>query len=399
MPKKVLYIINGLGFSNNQPIGGSDKRAVELIRVLKQKHPEDEYSILTTDAGYELFSMNESLQTHYFVTNRPKFWKGFLTRTLVGRSLSYIYACIASFFMPTKFSDYDIFYATSDFFFDVLPAIFFSCVYKKRLVCILHHHIKNPFVRQGSLITNLLLFVNQQLSIFFIRNFSHAILFYDTPEGRKLAAFFKGTKADNHFIYNGINTRLIDQAQSSTKVYAGCFVGGIRPSKGIADFARIWKIVVNVFPEAKLLIIGSGSDEHINKLTQAISEYNLENNMILLGAKKSDPSLFELIKSSKVFVFPSYEEGWGIAICEAMYCELPVVCYNLPAFESFGTELDTIELGNYENMAQKIIFYLTNPHEASAKGKKLRGVAENYTWENIAIAENKILESLLIRNS
>ena len=42
------------------------------------------------------------------------------------------------------------------------------------------------------------------------------------------------------------------------------------------------------------------------------------------------------MKSSKLFIFPSYEEGWGISITEAMACGLAVVCYDLKAYDVFG---------------------------------------------------------------
>lgn len=44
-----------------------------------------------------------------------------------------------------------------------------------------------------------------------------------------------------------------------------------------------------------------------------------------------------LLKKSACFFFPSYEEGWGIALAEALYCECRCVCYELPHYRSvFG---------------------------------------------------------------
>ena len=47
----------------------------------------------------------------------------------------------------------------------------------------------------------------------------------------------------------------------------------------------------------------------------------------------SGKDALSVVKSVLVFVFPSHEEGWGIAICEAMACGLAVVAYDLPAYE------------------------------------------------------------------
>jgi glycosyltransferase involved in cell wall biosynthesis len=45
----------------------------------------------------------------------------------------------------------------------------------------------------------------------------------------------------------------------------------------------------------------------------------------------------ELLRQSKLGISLSYEEGWGLSICEYLAAGLPVVAYRLPVFAQVFT--------------------------------------------------------------
>jgi glycosyltransferase involved in cell wall biosynthesis len=133
---------------------------------------------------------------------------------------------------------------------------------------------------------------------------------------------------------NGIDTDLIEQSAAEKKIYEGIFVGRISRDKGVFDLVQIWKLIVADKPDFRLVVVGNGPD--VAKLKALIRQNGLSSNIILKG-RCTDMNLFALMKASKVFLFPSKFEGWGLAIGEALACGLPVVCYDIPALrEIFG---------------------------------------------------------------
>jgi len=394
----VLYVINGLGFSKNTGIGGSDKRAVEIIRNIKTINPESNPSILTTDSGHNIFLKTEKLDINYIVLKKPLWWPKFVNKYIFGRVLSYFYATFASFLKVRVVRGYDAYFATSDYFFDVLPCYLYKLVHKKKMICMIHHHIVSPKARGGSKIINVCIYLSQRFSFWLISKTADAVFLYDTDEGRKIKRLlFKNKSLNNskvYFVKNGINKDAIDNAKDQEKIYEACFLGGLRCSKGIDEFVPIWKTVVEKYPKAKFLVVGGGSAEIIETLQKDINKHNLQNNILLTGPL-SGKKLFKNMKSSRLFLFPSHEEGWGIALCEAMYCGLPVICYDLPAFKTFGDVLDKFEVGNYEKLALKIIDYLKNPEKIKNKEDKLKNVAEKYTWDKIAQEEIEIYKEVI----
>ncbi|OGC45114.1 hypothetical protein A2V49_02310 [candidate division WWE3 bacterium RBG_19FT_COMBO_34_6] len=392
---KILYIINGLGFSNNTGIGGSDKRAIEIIRKLQKVYPKDSFDILTTESGYELFTKKEDLNTNYFVIYRPFWWPKELNKSLIGRVLSYFYITFISFFKINDFKDYDIFFPTSDFFFDLIPAFTYKSYFKKILLCMIHHQIKNPVKRNGSFIINTLMYMSQRFSLKFISDNSDYLFVYDTPEGNNIKKLLLKSKLKKIFsVKNGIDTNFIDSIPQPKKIYDACFLGGIRYSKGIKEFVLIWKEIVKKYKDAKFVVIGGGSEEIVSNLKQEIKENKLTNNIILTGPLSGD-KLYAAIKSSRLFLFPSHEEGWGIALCEAMYCKLPVICYDLPAYKIFGNDLDKIKIGNWQMLANHVIKYLDNKKEIKVKGEELKNIASKYSWQEIAKEEMVIYKKII----
>ncbi|MFC1722212.1 glycosyltransferase family 4 protein [Patescibacteria group bacterium] len=393
---KILYIINGLGFSQNTGIGGSDKRAVEVIRNTKLLDKKGSYDILTTISGYNIFTNDERLNTKYHVIDIPTIWPNAFKKNLFGRVLSYFFSTIKSLIWYKKFSEYDAFFATSDFFFDILPAYFFKLIHKKKMICMVHHFIESPSKRDGSLLINYLLYFSQKLSFWFIKITADIIFVYETPEGEKIKEnFFSNQISKVYKVKNGIDNTLIDKSPRSDKTYEACFLGGLRYSKGIKEFVPIWKKIIKNHPNAKFVIIGGGSKELVKELDREITNNNLGKNIILRGPL-SGTNLYETIKMCKVFLFPSHEEGWGIALCEAMYCGLPVVCYNLPAYEIFGDRLKKVPKGSHDRLAKHVLEYLNSPKLIENDGLFLKNVAKNFTWKSIAQEELKLFRKLII---
>ena len=78
---------------------------------------------------------------------------------------------------------------------------------------------------------------------------------------------------------NGINTGIIDQIKAKEYLFDGVFMGSIVLGKGIFDLPEIWRKVIDVFPRAKLAIMGAGPHKIINKLRDEIERKNIKESM------------------------------------------------------------------------------------------------------------------------
>lgn len=97
-------------------------------------------------------------------------------------------------------------------------------------------------------------------------------------------------------------------------------VARLTEQKGQWHLIRAFRKVVEDFPDAKLLILGTGElKDYLQKL---IEDLNLSENVTLLGFVDNP---YDYLKRSDAFVFSSLFEGLGNSILEAMACGLPVI--------------------------------------------------------------------------
>jgi glycosyltransferase involved in cell wall biosynthesis len=131
----------------------------------------------------------------------------------------------------------------------------------------------------------------------------------------------------------GLDTSVISSATDpAAKEYDAVFVGRHDTEKGVFDLVEIWKSVTRTYPTARLVMIGSCNPSNRAKLAAIISELGLEKNVSMMGIV-DDERKYSLMKASKLCLFPSYVEEWGIVPQEALACGLPVVVYDLPVYQ------------------------------------------------------------------
>lgn len=107
-------------------------------------------------------------------------------------------------------------------------------------------------------------------------------------------------------------------------------VGRLEPVKQHERIIRAFSYVKENHKEAKLLILGTGSNkEYLNNLCK---RYKLEDSVVFIGF--TDNVGF-FLKHSKVFVMASKVEGFPNSMVEAMACGVPIVIADCPG-ESAG---------------------------------------------------------------
>jgi len=122
------------------------------------------------------------------------------------------------------------------------------------------------------------------------------------------------------------------------------FIGRLVAKKGIFDLVEALKRV-----EATAGIIGDGEERA--ELERVIRASQLEDRITVFGPLPEE-RLYGLLRGCKVFAFPSYEEGYGIAIAEALLAGKQVVAYDLPHYqEVFGDCVVTVPQADVEALA------------------------------------------------
>jgi len=104
------------------------------------------------------------------------------------------------------------------------------------------------------------------------------------------------------------------------------FVGLLRPEKGLCYLLEALA-KLRIEKPWKLTIVGNLTDypQEVEKLKSLADILHIENSIIWYGHAHFGPELFDILKSSDLFVFPTLSEGTPRVLVEARAFGLPVI--------------------------------------------------------------------------
>jgi len=125
-------------------------------------------------------------------------------------------------------------------------------------------------------------------------------------------------------------------------------VGRLEATKGFHDLIEAAKSVQG---QRKLVIVGSavGNQSHALHLRQMAA------NDVVFAGYRTGAELRDLYRGAALFVHPSYMEGFGLVISEALSAKKPVVISDIPPHREFGlNENCYFPAGEVEALARKL---------------------------------------------
>jgi glycosyltransferase involved in cell wall biosynthesis len=168
------------------------------------------------------------------------------------------------------------------------------------------------------------------------------------------------------------------------------FMARLVPKKGLSDFLEALPAVVQREPRTKALVVGDGPS--LGEAKELAARLGIQDSIKWLGFVAEEEKR-RLLASSTLLVAPSYEEGWGIAVAEAMASKLPVVAYRLSVLdEVFGDAYSAVPLGSREGLSTAILQLLQSPAAAARLAEAGRVAVEQYDVQRVAEDE---LETIL----
>jgi glycosyltransferase involved in cell wall biosynthesis len=110
----------------------------------------------------------------------------------------------------------------------------------------------------------------------------------------------------------------------------------------------------------------------------------------------SREGLREHFQNADVFVFPSFFEGFGLVILEAMACGLPVISSDATAAVDVADDSNgrIFPTGGLEPLIEHLRFFARDRGLLVAMGKSARAKAKTFTWEKYRKAVSAACENV-----
>ncbi len=198
-----------------------------------------------------------------------------------------------------------------------------------------------------------------------------------------------------HAIPNGVDTTCFHPSSPSERAALRrelslpafgplvAYTGRLAPEKGVDVLLSAWPAVIAANPAAKLVLVGSGGDDHV--LRGHAVELGISGSVLFAGGV---PDSSPYLRAADVGVLPSRTEGMPVALLEAMACALPVVATAVGGTKEVLADGVTGRLVPSEDpaaLARGLVEALSGDALALGRGEAARAhVTERYALDAIA---------------
>lgn len=166
------------------------------------------------------------------------------------------------------------------------------------------------------------------------------------------------------------------------------FVGRLIKAKMVDVLLQAAAYLKEKSPEISVAIIGGGPErDNLEALSKSL---NLGDTVKFYGIIPSETEVISLIKSAKVFIYPtSPEGGWSISVLEANACGLPAICVQSGTLGTTEVVRDgynglLAEEQSVELIADKITLLLENESLRKTLGANAINFAREQDWDIVA---------------
>ena len=298
---------------------GVDVTFLSLLSSLLYIDPVNHYIVLT-DHRYDTKALKQKLKQYPNLEIR-RIWCYYPLHVLVTALLMPIYIALKGinvyhnpyFFGPFfKLSRFKSVITVHDLYHKTIPDKMNG----------LHNILLNTFGDKAIKKANKIIVISSQTK-------SDVIKYYKIPES-KIALIYQA-------IDSSINLHAVDR--DSLKYLSKLDLGGkdyifsvgkILPSKGIDDLIRAYNLFLSNNPQSniKLVFAGISDTAYYDEVKLLILRLKIPPNKIIFTGYIEQSELITLYSNAKIYVLPSYFEGFGLTALEAMKFNCPVIVRN-----------------------------------------------------------------------
>lgn len=193
---------------------------------------------------------------------------------------------------------------------------------------------------------------------------------------------------------NGIDFAAYSHSESEREDSRLVTVGRLCKRKGQDDLLRAFARLHDERPETHLDIVGKGPQR--DQLAQLASRLGITDAVTFHGFVSHEEKV-RLLNQAELFVFASKQEGFGLALLEAMAAGLPVVARKLPVYEEFfedgqhGRLLEPFQT-KFPEVVEDL---LLNEAERVAMRNQNHATAEQFDWSQTAEGMASVINSVV----
>lgn len=353
-------------------------RGIPNIQGGVEKHCEELYSAMPENIFFTLFRRKPFLNND--VLNRQYKQIRFidLPSTKIQGFESFFHSFLAALYCI--FHQSDIVHVHN-----IGPGIFIPLLKLFRQKVVLTYHSANYEHKKWNRFARIILKAGEKFAL----TGANAVIFVNKEQLKKSN---KEIQKKSYYIPNGVK---FTERSEQTDYLKKC---GLTPQKYILAVGRItpekgFDYLIDAFlslQDKNYKLVIAGGVDHKTSYSKKIYENTQEQDRVVMTGFVSGEELRQLYSYSKLFVLPSYNEGFPLVLLEAMNYKLNVLASDISAAKAMKLPMNSyFKAGDKENLSQKLRQQLAEPYSLIDYN------LSEYKWENIAIQTTEIYQQVV----
>ena len=118
------------------------------------------------------------------------------------------------------------------------------------------------------------------------------------------------------------------------------FLGTIEPRKNHLLALHVWRrLAAELGPAAPRLILIGRRGWEIEQVVNLVERCDALRGLVVERGDVSDSQALDTLRGARALILPSFAEGYGLPVAEALAHGVPVLCSDIPAFREVGQEV------------------------------------------------------------
>lgn len=331
-------------------MAGAEKSLLDLLPELKKYHISCELMCITPER-------NTDVLEDYCMRMREKGVKASLLRSTSRLSFIKTARSIANYLKQNQIQIIHSHLFNSDLLAVLVKILF---VKEVLLLSTKHGYEEEYMIRYGEGNKKLPYFnLYHEVSRFIIKRIDHNITVSKALS--EMYSTLRLGKSNMPFIHHGINLQPAGGEALKVEGYPKIMtVGRLKRVKGHRYLIKALPLVIDKFPNLKLLILGEG-ELKVSLQEQAL-KLGVSDNIIFLGF--TNPQLYS--SDCKLMILPSLYESFGLVYIESFALKIPVVAFDVEAGNEIIENNQTgilVTKRSCSALAENIIHLLKSPGE------------------------------------
>ena len=172
------------------------------------------------------------------------------------------------------------------------------------------------------------------------------------------------------------------------------YLGTLEHRKNIKGLFDAYDIIKSKLQGIKLVLVGNPNGYGGDEIIKYIKENDKSDNVVITGYLDNS-SLKSILRNAVCSIYPSFYEGFGIPILEAMQLGIPVITSSFGAMQEIAGNAalltDTRIKEEFSNSIFKIVYNESLRNQLITSGKKR---SASFTWKKSAENSLKVYESI-----